>query len=183
MNSEPNLADLDHFLAADTFASAFQTDDQIVMENKSCVAQIGACDTFETTYAVTSVNSGQAEIVGKKPDGSEISDDKVAESDWNQIAHDYARNRISQMEGAQYKVTLVSLEPSTAVVQFNGAPQTVETRVLKLEGNNSAGMKYGLTLEIAAHLGALGQVLCETQDKGFGTDIFRVAAIKRKNHP
>ena len=173
-----DLSDVDTFLQTDRFETAFQEHTQTVIETKSCILSI--CDSaYQTKFIIQSVLPDQAVILGEKMDGTQISQQTVTKSDWLDLKQNRVRFKIRDLESAGYQVSIADVEISSMTISVNGQAQKLPTRIVKLEGVNPLGMKATTTVEVAAGLGGMGQLVREDKSG----DTFTVLQIQSSALP
>lgn len=172
-----NLADLDSFLSADKFVTAFHPNDTAVVEKKSCVA--GICDTFQLIYKVVSATETEAKVRTEKLDGTLIAESLVTKADWENSLHNRLRLQIKSLESYGFIIEIKNIESAETSIQINGQMQNIETRLVTLSGRNGAGMTTTQNFEISSGIGAIAQFLRTTEKKTVGTESSTILRVTR----
>lgn len=172
-----DIGDLDRFLEKEVFASAFSPGERVVFDSKSCVGRI--CDQSQFQYLVESVRGDEATIAALRMDGSKIGENKFTETYWNENLHSLTRIRIKNLESYGFRVEVQSVVPSQAAILDHGKTRTIETRVVTLSCENGIGMHLTITLEIAAGIGGIAQIIRSVEDRGSSSESFTLRALMR----
>lgn len=179
-SASPSLDELNHFFENDSFHSSFRIGDQVILVTKSCLAS--QCDTSEYQYVVDAVSGGQATIITRQKEGAEISRALLTESEWSQNAHNRVLIKIKIMESYGFQTSIQSIEPASKTLRVNGQPRQLETRIVKLLGQNALGMKLNVRMEVTAGLGGIAQILSLSETKGLGVDSFEIQEANPSHH-